>query len=171
MNRQVETILKASQLEKQEVDLNLKPLHVHDIIRDVVDNFSLQLQDKQGRVELDLSAANDLIQADERVDLFVQRGREILGEALRHAAGDDQLLLAAALLHALVLVDLEDVADRLLLGGIDEGAGVDDDDIGLIRVIHEGERALLQLADHDLAVDPVLRATQADEVDSLHHIP
>ena len=29
MNRQVETILKASQLEKQEVDLNLKPIHVH----------------------------------------------------------------------------------------------------------------------------------------------
>lgn len=65
MNRQVETILKASQLERQEVDLNLKPVHVHDIIKDVVDNFVLQLEDKQGKVELQLNAHNDLINADE----------------------------------------------------------------------------------------------------------
>lgn len=65
MNRQVETILKASQLEKQEVDLNLKPVHVHEIIHDVVDNFVLQLDEKKGKVELQLNAANDLINADE----------------------------------------------------------------------------------------------------------
>jgi two-component system phosphate regulon sensor histidine kinase PhoR len=65
MNRQVETILKASQLERQEVELNLKPLHVHEVIKDVVDNFSLQLQDKQGQAELVLNASNDLIDADE----------------------------------------------------------------------------------------------------------
>jgi two-component system phosphate regulon sensor histidine kinase PhoR len=65
MNRQVETILKASQLEKQEVDLNLKPVHVHEVIHDVVDNFVLQLEDKKGKVELQLNAANDLIEADE----------------------------------------------------------------------------------------------------------
>ncbi len=65
MNRQVETILKASQLEKQEVDLMLKPLHVHEVIQDVVDNFVLQLEDKKGKVELQLNANNDLINADE----------------------------------------------------------------------------------------------------------
>ncbi|MFZ9388179.1 MAG: sensor histidine kinase [Chitinophagaceae bacterium] len=65
MNRQVETILKASQLEKQEVDLALKPVHVHELIRDVVDNFKLQLEEKKGNVELDLDAKSDLIDADE----------------------------------------------------------------------------------------------------------
>ncbi|HEX4877968.1 MAG TPA: HAMP domain-containing sensor histidine kinase [Chitinophagaceae bacterium] len=65
MNRQVETILKASQLEKQEVDLSLKPVHVHEVIKDVVDNFHLQLESKNGKVELQLNAANDLINADE----------------------------------------------------------------------------------------------------------
>jgi two-component system phosphate regulon sensor histidine kinase PhoR len=65
MNRQVETILKASQLEKQEVDLNLKPLHAHEIIKDVVDNFKLQLEQKMGRAELVLGAENDLVNADE----------------------------------------------------------------------------------------------------------
>lgn len=65
MNRQVETILRASQLEKQEVDLNLKPVHVHEVIKDVADNFALQLEEKQGRAELLLNAENDLINADE----------------------------------------------------------------------------------------------------------
>jgi two-component system phosphate regulon sensor histidine kinase PhoR len=65
MNRQVETILRASQLEKQEVDLNLKPLHVHTVIKEVVDNFALQLEERQGKAELILNASNDLINADE----------------------------------------------------------------------------------------------------------
>jgi two-component system phosphate regulon sensor histidine kinase PhoR len=65
MNRQVETILKASQLEKQEVELALKPVHVHEIIKDVVDNFNLQLEEKKGKVELALNAANDIVEADE----------------------------------------------------------------------------------------------------------
>ncbi|MFM2138478.1 MAG: hypothetical protein RJA57_785 [Bacteroidota bacterium] len=65
MNQQVETILKASQLERQEVDLNLRPVHVHEVIRDIVDTFTLQLQQKNGQVRLDLQAATDLIDADE----------------------------------------------------------------------------------------------------------
>lgn len=65
MNRQVETILKASQLEKQEADLNLKPIHVHELIKDVVDNFALQLEEKKGKVELELQAETDLVDADE----------------------------------------------------------------------------------------------------------
>jgi two-component system phosphate regulon sensor histidine kinase PhoR len=65
MNRQVETILKASQLERQEAELNLKPVHVHEIIKDVVDNFGLQLEEKNGKSELLLNAQNDLINVDE----------------------------------------------------------------------------------------------------------
>lgn len=65
MNRQVETILKASQLEKQEAELNLRPVHVHEVIKDVLDNFALQLEDKKGKAELLLNAQNDLVNADE----------------------------------------------------------------------------------------------------------
>lgn len=65
MNRQVETILRASQLEKNELDLNLEPVHVHELIQDVVENFNLQLEDKNGKIDLMLNAKNDLIEADE----------------------------------------------------------------------------------------------------------
>jgi two-component system phosphate regulon sensor histidine kinase PhoR len=65
MNRQVETILKSALMDRQEVQLNLKPLHVHEIIRDVADNFILRLQEKQGMLETDLGAKDDLIEGDE----------------------------------------------------------------------------------------------------------
>jgi two-component system phosphate regulon sensor histidine kinase PhoR len=65
MNRQVETILKSALLDRQEIQLNLKPLHVHKIIQDVADNFILRLQEKQGMLETNLAADNDLIEGDE----------------------------------------------------------------------------------------------------------
>ena len=65
MNRQVETILKAALMEKQEVQLMLRPLHVHQVIKEVTGNFTLQLEDKKGKAELELNAENDLIDADE----------------------------------------------------------------------------------------------------------
>lgn len=65
MNRQVETILKAALLEKQEVGLMLKPTHAHKVIRDVADYFTLQLEEKKGKVDLELKSGNDLIEADE----------------------------------------------------------------------------------------------------------
>ena len=49
--------------------------------------------------------------------------------ALREAAGDDELLAGAVLLH---LGELEDRLDRLLLRLADEAARVDDDDLGVV---------------------------------------
>ena len=65
MNKHVETILQAALMEKQELKLNLTKLHVHDVVQHALDNHQLQLQDKQGIVELHLNAANDMIEADE----------------------------------------------------------------------------------------------------------
>ena len=65
MNRQVETILKAALLDKQEVELLLKPTHVHEVIKEAADNFALQLENKNGSIDLSLNAKNDLIDADE----------------------------------------------------------------------------------------------------------
>src|SRR6478736_3390404 len=65
MNRQVETILKSALMDRQEVQLNAKPLHVHEIIKDVADNFILRLQEKQGMLETNLAATEDLIEGDE----------------------------------------------------------------------------------------------------------
>ncbi|MER3471517.1 MAG: sensor histidine kinase [Chitinophagaceae bacterium] len=65
MNRQVETILKSALMDRQEVQLVKKPIHVHQVIDDVADNFLLRIQEKQGTLDVSLQATNDLIEADE----------------------------------------------------------------------------------------------------------
>ena len=65
MNKQVETILQAALLDKQEVELHLRPMHAHAVISDIMDNFRLQLDQRGGGATLSLNAPNDAINADE----------------------------------------------------------------------------------------------------------
>ncbi|HYK47311.1 MAG TPA: HAMP domain-containing sensor histidine kinase [Parafilimonas sp.] len=65
MNKHVETILQAALMEKQELKLNLTHIHVHDLLRRVVDNFQLQMQEKNGTVDFLLNAADDTLDVDE----------------------------------------------------------------------------------------------------------
>jgi two-component system phosphate regulon sensor histidine kinase PhoR len=65
MNKQVETILQAALLDKQEVQLNLKKLPAHDLITSALNNITLQVEEKGGMLDVKLAAQNDLILADE----------------------------------------------------------------------------------------------------------
>ncbi len=65
MNKHVETILQAALSERQEVQLNKRPLHVHLLLQQVLDNYTLQLQGKNGRIDMQLRAKCDKIEADE----------------------------------------------------------------------------------------------------------
>ncbi|MBL7702623.1 MAG: HAMP domain-containing histidine kinase [Ferruginibacter sp.] len=65
MNKQVETILQAALLDKKEVQLNMKRLLAHDIIVNVLNNINIQVEEKGGKIDVDLEAENDLIMADE----------------------------------------------------------------------------------------------------------
>ena len=65
MNKQVETILQAALMDRQEIQLSQRNVHVHAIIKQVLENFDLQLQNKGGRADIQLNAADDEIMADE----------------------------------------------------------------------------------------------------------
>jgi len=65
MNKQVETILQAALLDKQEIQLNEKPVHAHELINAAINNIKLPLAEKNGKLEINLNATNDLIMADE----------------------------------------------------------------------------------------------------------
>jgi two-component system, OmpR family, phosphate regulon sensor histidine kinase PhoR len=65
MNKQVETILQAAMLDKQEVQLNLKNLHAHDLINSALNNINLQVAEKGGTMDINLQATKDEVMADE----------------------------------------------------------------------------------------------------------
>jgi len=65
MNMQVETILQASLLEKNQMQMELKKFPAHELMKKAIDNISLPLQEKNGSLEVSLQASNDLIMADQ----------------------------------------------------------------------------------------------------------
>ncbi|MEO7769188.1 MAG: HAMP domain-containing sensor histidine kinase [Ferruginibacter sp.] len=65
MNKQVETILQAALLDRQEVQLNLKKLNAHELITSALNNIHLQVEQVEGKLEVDLAATKDLVLADE----------------------------------------------------------------------------------------------------------
>ncbi|PQJ10934.1 sensor histidine kinase [Flavipsychrobacter stenotrophus] len=65
MNKQVEKILQAARLEKEELKLNLQELDVRQVINKVTDNLALQIQEKNGALNLKLNATNNKIEADD----------------------------------------------------------------------------------------------------------
>jgi two-component system, OmpR family, phosphate regulon sensor histidine kinase PhoR len=64
MNKHVETILQAALMEKQELELRKEETHLHEMLDQVLDNYQLQLQNKNGQVNKLYNAKNDLAAVD-----------------------------------------------------------------------------------------------------------
>jgi len=87
---------------------------------------------------------------------------DFVAVALDEAAGyDDALGFSAELL--LMLDHLEDGVDGLLLGGVDEAARVDNNDLGVFGARGELGAVVMEEAHHDLGVDEVFGAAEGDE--------
>jgi two-component system, OmpR family, phosphate regulon sensor histidine kinase PhoR len=65
MNKQVEAILQAALLDNESLKLDLKKMHVNDLITNAINNIELQVQEKKGKLQLKLGAAKDDILIDE----------------------------------------------------------------------------------------------------------
>ena len=96
--------------------------------------------------------------SEHRID-FRNLRAQLVAIALGQAAGDDQSLAGAGLL---VLGHLEDRVDRLLLGFVDERAGVDDEHVGVGGIAGELMPLFLGEPEHHLGVDEVLGAAERD---------
>ncbi|MEO9004757.1 MAG: HAMP domain-containing sensor histidine kinase [Ginsengibacter sp.] len=86
MNKQVETILQAALLDKQEVQLNVKPLHGQELVNAAINNIQLPLKEKNGVIETCFKASNDLILADEVH--FINIINNLLDNAVKYSKDD-----------------------------------------------------------------------------------
>ncbi len=90
MNKQVETILQAALFDKQELQLNMKKLPAHELITKALNNISLPVAEKNGRLEVALSASNDLIMADEVH--FINLINNLLDNAVKYSKEEGLLI-------------------------------------------------------------------------------
>ena len=106
MNKQVETILQAGLMERQDIKMNMRDIHVHDIINHVMDNFSLQLQEKNATSELLLNASNDLIIADEVH--FTNLINNLVDNAVKYSKENLHLRLSTHSTNRNIVIRIED---------------------------------------------------------------
>lgn len=65
MNSQVGKVLQMAKIDKREFKLNIEEVYVDDVILSAAEKIALQLDQKEGKIELELEAENAVIEADE----------------------------------------------------------------------------------------------------------
>lgn len=106
MNKQVETILQAALLDKQEIQLNVKPSHAHELINVALNNISLPLKEKGGRLEVNLSATTDCIMADEVH--FTNIINNLLDNAIKYSNDDLLITLSTSNFNGHIRIKIAD---------------------------------------------------------------
>ena len=64
MNSQVERVLQMALIDKKDFQINLEELNIHDVIQQAVDNFSLQIEKREGSIITHLDAERPIIEGD-----------------------------------------------------------------------------------------------------------
>jgi len=64
MNRQVEDILTIARLDKKEFEFKWEPVNVHELITDTVNAIVIQVEKRDGKIEMELNAQNPVITTD-----------------------------------------------------------------------------------------------------------
>ena len=64
MNDQVEKVLQMALIEKRDLNLSFGAVDLHQVVRDAASNFALQIEQREGRLQLDLTAANAVVEGD-----------------------------------------------------------------------------------------------------------
>ena len=64
MNKQVETILQIASLDKNEIEFKFENVSMHNIIKYAIDTIDIQVQQRNGKINLNLDANEDMILGD-----------------------------------------------------------------------------------------------------------
>jgi two-component system phosphate regulon sensor histidine kinase PhoR len=112
MNKHVETILQAAQLDKRENELNKQEVELHDLILGVVDSFKLQLEGKPSNVQTILEAKPSLIKVDEEHLLHVLSN--LIDNAIKYSKSEINITIQTKTLN-----------NKTCIRIIDKGIGMD----------------------------------------------
>lgn len=106
MNKHVETILQSALMDRQELRIQPVEIDVHLLLHSLVDNYELQLADKQGSIEWKLNAANHIVEADETH--FTNMLSNLLDNAIKYSK--EQLLIRVSThsTHKHIVIRIDD---------------------------------------------------------------
>ena len=106
MNKHVETILQAAQLEKKENEINRQLVNINDLIQGVIDSFKLQLDAKPSAVHTQFEAVPSEIWIDEEYFLHVLSN--LIDNAIKYAKSEIDITIITKTLSNKIIITIED---------------------------------------------------------------
>jgi len=106
MNKHVEVILQAAQLEKKEYEIKKAPVDVHDLIFGVLDTFKLQLDEKPSSVQTNFEADPSMIEADE--EYLIHVFSNLIDNAIKYSAERIDISINTVSLPGEIQIVIED---------------------------------------------------------------
>jgi len=106
MNARVEQVLQMALLDSSEFRLNLKPVDLNALVTKVAGNIRLQVENREGRLELQPGALNSVVEADEiHLSNVVMN---LLDNANKYSPGKPEIRITTANRGSSVMVTVED---------------------------------------------------------------
>jgi two-component system phosphate regulon sensor histidine kinase PhoR len=106
MNKKVETILQIASLDKKEIDFRFENLSLHSIIEKAVDTIEILVQQRNGKVKLNLSASEPVVYGDgEHLFNLVNN---LLDNALKYSEGAPEISVETKNQEGGIVMSVED---------------------------------------------------------------
>lgn len=106
MNRQVEDILTIARLDKKEFEFRWEQVDVHDLISDAVNGISIQVEKREGKIELNFDAKNPVVTTDKihGTNIFYN----LIDNAIKYSVNPPEIKITTTDKKDGVLISLED---------------------------------------------------------------
>jgi len=108
---QVEKVLQMAQFDRNEIDLNLQSHEIHDLIRKAVASVQILLDERNGNIELQLTASNPEMKVDELH--FTNIIRNLLDNAIKYCNREPHIVIST-----------ENARDGVRISVADNGIGI-----------------------------------------------
>jgi two-component system, OmpR family, phosphate regulon sensor histidine kinase PhoR len=106
MNKKVETILQIASLDKKEIEFRFENVSLHTIIGHVVDTIEIQVQQRNGRIALNLKAADDTVFGDgEHLASLINN---LLDNALKYSPKSPEITIETKNNDRGIIISVED---------------------------------------------------------------
>jgi signal transduction histidine kinase len=103
---QVEKVLQMAIFEKTKMRLNLASMDIHRILTNAVDNFSLQIESRQGKITTDFKAASSLAMIDEIH--FTNAVSNLIDNAIKYSKEKPAINIATKNARKGIIIVIED---------------------------------------------------------------
>jgi len=103
---QVEKVLQMAIFEKTKMRLNLASMDIHRILANAVDNFSLQIESRQGKITTDFKAASSLAMIDEIH--FTNAVSNLIDNAIKYSKEKPAINIATKNARKGIIIVIED---------------------------------------------------------------